>query len=675
MLSTLFFRVMEMSITAIPVIVVVMFVRLLLKRLPKSFSYVLWALVAFRLIVPVSISSEISIFNLSARISNLNNRIETVNTKKNLEKSDDADIQIVVPDIQGEVKAHEEQVFTDESEILKGFETVTGTDHNSTYTYIVDENNIIIQTATIIWILGIMILVSYSAIVYLRMKRRIRYSIRLSDTVYECDCIRSPFVLGIVHPKIYIPFRLDEKERQCILLHEQVHIRRKDYLIKGFAFLLTVTYWFHPLIWISFKLMCNDMEMSCDENVISALGNEMKKDYSRSLLAFASNKRQQFISPLAFGEENTMKRVKNILQYKKPGRWKIVVGALVIIFTMAACATDAKDNENVNKIANENEKTEKAETMPVTVENMTQQSEEVIIDIDHQPAQWAKNSMYDLEFFTLDFADQDKIIFHISSGLFQYDLLNKKITRSLDLKMLHCQEVQTGGECKVEIYVGSGDRIKAVIRPYPYSNQDSYIYDFGTDKLISYHTETLKEDTLFTGLVSKHELQDTELNSWHISEYVLPLENNTYGVLCADDARLSTMCYEADGVSWKLFDSAQATLPELLKQDDSFYQSFALYSGRNISQCALEYQSFYNAHDYAGVCALSSDLEYSDELQKEWLTHTDRLEGGVELSHTSDEKEYVIRYTRFLDEQANKEPVDITFVLTEEQGWRAKELP
>lgn len=288
-----------MSITAIPVIVVVMIVRLLLKRLPKRFSYVLWALVAFRLIVPVSISSEISIFNLSARISNLNNRIETVNTKKNLEKSDDADIQIVVPDIQGEVKAHEEQVFTDEGKILKGFETATGTEHNSTY---------------------------------------------------------------IV-----------------------------------------------------------------DENVISALGNEMKKDYSRSLLAFASNKRQQFISPLAFGEENTMKRVKNILQYKKPGRWKIVVGMLVITFTMAACATDAKDNENVNEIVNENEKTEKAETMPVTVENMTQQSEEVIIDIDHQPAQWAPNSMYDLELFTLDFADQDKIIFHISSGLFEYDLSNEKL--------------------------------------------------------------------------------------------------------------------------------------------------------------------------------------------------------------------------------------------------------
>ena len=203
-----------MSITAIPVIVVVMIVRLLLKRLPKRFSYVLWALVAFRLIVPVSISSEISIFNLSARISNLNNRIETVNTKKNLEKSDDADIQIVVPDIQGEVKAHEEQVFTDEGKILKGFETATGTEHNSTY--IVDENNIIIQTATIIWILGIMILVSYSVIVYLRMKRRIRYSIWLSDTVYECDCIRSPFVLGIVRPKIYILFRLDEKGLQQV---------------------------------------------------------------------------------------------------------------------------------------------------------------------------------------------------------------------------------------------------------------------------------------------------------------------------------------------------------------------------------------------------------------------------------------------------------------------------
>ena len=474
MLSTLFFGVMEMSITVIPVIVVVMIVRLLLKRLPKSFSYVLWALVAFRLIAPVSVSSEISIFNLSARISNLNNRIETVNTKKNLEKSDDADIHIVVPDIQGEVKAHEEQVFTEEGEILKGFETVTGTDHNSTYTYIVDENNIIIQTATIIWIAGIMILVSYSVIVYLRLKRRIRYSIRLSDTVYECDCIRSPFVLGIVHPKIYIPFRLDEKERQCILLHEQVHIRRKDHLIKEFAFMMTVMYWFQPLIWISFHLMCSDMEMSCDENVISALGNEMKKDYSRSLLAFASNKRQQFTSPLAFGEENTMKRVKNILHYKKPGRCKMIAGVLTIALTMAACAMDAKDNENVNEIANENEKTEKAEIMPATVENMTQQSEEVIIDIDHQPAQWAPNSMYDLELFTLDFANQDKIIFHISSGLFEYDLSNEKITRSLDLKALQCQEVQTGGVCRIEIYEDSSDRRKAVIRPYPYLDKDSY---------------------------------------------------------------------------------------------------------------------------------------------------------------------------------------------------------
>lgn len=186
----------------------------------------------------------------------------------------------------------------------------------------------------------------------------------------------------------------------------------------------------------------------------------------------------------------------------------------------------------------------------------------------------------------------------------------------------------------------------------------------------------MKEDTLFSGLVSKYDLQDAnDLNKWQISEYVLPLEDNTYGVLRADDARLSTMCYEAAGLSWQLFDSKQATLLELLKQDDNFYQSFALHSGKNRMQCILEYQSFYNAHDYAGICALSTDLEYSDELQREWLTHTDRLEGGVELSHTSDEKEYVIRYTRFLDEQANKEPVDITFIWTENQGWRAKELP
>lgn len=675
LLSTIFLKVIEMSITSIPVIVVVMIVRLLLKRLPKSFAYVLWALVAFRLIVPVSIGSDISIFNLLTQTFNQNNSIDTVNTEKTLEMPYAIDIQTVESTSQGNTKVSETQTVTDDNVFYGEFETIVGKAYNSTNIHAVGENDKTIQITSLIWIAGIMILVSYSAITYWRLKRGIQYSIRFSETVYECDCIRSPFVLGIVHPKIYIPFRLDVKERQYILLHEQYHIRRKDNLIKGVAFALTIAYWFQPLVWISYFLMCCDMEMSCDEKVISKLGNNMKKDYSKSLLAFVTNKRQQLISPLSFGEENTMKRVKNILQYKKPESWKIVVGVLVITFTMAACATDATEKENVNDSVNLNEKTENVESTSATVEKKTQKSEEVDIFIDHQPAQWAKNSMYDLEFFTLDFADQDKIVFHISSGLFQYDLLNKKITRSLDLKTLHCQEVQTGGECKVEIYVGSDDRIKAVIRPYPYSDQDSYIYDFETDKLISYHTETLKEDTLFTGLVSKHELQDTELNSWQISEYVLPLENNTYGVLCADDARLSTMYYEADGVSWKLFDSDQATLPELLKQDDSFYQSFALYSGRNISQCALEYQSFYNAHDYAGVCALSSDLEYSDEFQKEWLTHTDRLEGGVELSHTSDEKEYVIRYTRFLDEQANKELVDITFVLTEEQGWRAKELP
>ena len=182
-----------------------------------------------------------------------------------------------------------------------------------------------------------------------------QYAVLLEGNVYECDNIASPFVFGIVCPKIYIPFRLSQSEKDCILMHERYHIKKRDYLIKNGAYLLACIYWFNPLVWLALHLMGCDMEMRCDENAISILGTGSKKEYSSTLLAFALNKRQYPISLLSFGEGNVSKRVKNILGYQKPSRIKIAAGIAVIAIVTAACATDGDSATDKNTEESEKE--------------------------------------------------------------------------------------------------------------------------------------------------------------------------------------------------------------------------------------------------------------------------------------------------------------------------------
>ncbi|MBO5031277.1 MAG: hypothetical protein J6D08_05225 [Lachnospiraceae bacterium] len=520
MLSVIFLRIVGMGITASFVIVIVMLVRWLLKRFPKSFAYMLWILVAFRLMVPVSFGSDISIYNFLAEKDNI------VGLRSSILPSESAEDSFNNNDNDGYRNGeNDEFAFVDSEQSADGVYAESDTEHiaeinhtwnQRTQSVNADENKIVtdsfirnrqlIWMAALIWLAGVVTLVSYSVVTYLRLRRKMNHSICLSDNVYESDRIRSPFVMGICSPKIYIPFRLSEKERQCILLHERYHIRRRDYIVKCFAFALVQIYWFHPLVWISYHMMCSDMEMSCDEKVISELGSSMKKEYSSSLLAFAVNKRQPSAGPLAFGEGNVMNRVKNVLQYQKPAKWKTAIGVTVVILTMAACATDANKMDNgqnaeADKLQNmtqmseydrfANNQSENSQDKNSYGQKDNESEAETKGVIERQPAQWAENSMHDLEFYTLDYADQDKIVFHISNGLFAYNLQERRITDSLDLKALNCQEVQTGGECKIEIYEGSEGRLKAVIMPYPHVIEDSYIYDFETKELAWYDASVL----------------------------------------------------------------------------------------------------------------------------------------------------------------------------------------
>lgn len=667
MINRVFLQIVEMSLTAGIVILVVLLVRLLIKRLPKSFAYALWIVVAFRLVVPTAADSGISIFNLF-----------TVGSTEDKSSEITGDKGIAIEMVKDSPNITDKNV-ADAINVEPNTETAGKTAGS---TFILREvpdsarNISFVSKMALIWIAGIMTLVSYTVIAHIRIRRRIRYSIRLRDNVYECDNIRSPFVIGIVSPKIYLPFRLQETEQQCILAHEWCHIRRRDDLVKSFAYLLAVVYWFHPLVWAAYRLMCIDMEMSCDEKVISGFTVDMRKEYSRLLLAFAANKRQFPASPLAFGEESTMKRIKNILHYRKAAQWKLIVGAAVLVLTMAACATDASVEGAIAPVP---------ETTFVTrngTENVTDVSENDIVvelyhTVEHHQAQWAENSKFDLEFYSLDYADSDRIVFHISSGLFAYDLKSQRLTRSIDLKALRCQEVQTGGECEVAVYQNSDRQLRAVIRPYPYSDADSYVYDMESDELYTYDPALLDDYVLFEGFASKYDPAVSEaMRTWRAAANVLPLGENSYGALYwGPGPDLVNLSYEAGDQKWTVFHKDQATLPRLMKQDDNFYQSFSLHSGKEIAQCTMDYKGFYNLHDYAGVCALSTGLEYSDEMQRAFSERSDELLHFREVSHSEDEKEYLFELEYAEDSGEKEQKVYLNFIYIEGEGWRAKGLP
>ena len=208
-----------------------------------------------------------------------------------------------------------------------------------------------------IWLTGMLLSLIYLLYSYLKTRRRLSHAVLAEDTtserlihtgwrlapVYECDELPSPFAMGIFHPVIYIPFGLEACRREMILLHEQYHIRRWDHLVKLFASVLLAVYWFHPLVWLSWVILCRDMEMSCDEKVLELLGSEHRKAYSLTLLQFASGESAGYV-PLGFGEPNVKSRIKHVLRFKKAAVGTGVVGVVILIATILLLGSNRQQN-------------------------------------------------------------------------------------------------------------------------------------------------------------------------------------------------------------------------------------------------------------------------------------------------------------------------------------------
>ncbi len=306
-----FQQVVSMSLTASLVILAICAARLLLRQAPKKFSYWLWAGAAFRLVCPFSFPAAFSLLALAPAAQT----VAETGPLTEVSYLPGAGLPAAAPGVGAADAALPQAAGAGQA---LGLWEVLG----------------------LVWLLGAAALLIGALVAYLRVKGQVATAVKFAHNVYECGAFRSPFVLGFFRPKIYIPFGLEPRQREHVLCHESAHIQRRDYLIKPLGFLLLAIHWFNPLVWLAFHLMSRDMEMSCDEKVLSQLGEEARREYSLSLLSIGSRRRFPAPNPLAFGETGVKERVVNVMKFRRAKRWVTVAAAVAVVAVTAACAAN-----------------------------------------------------------------------------------------------------------------------------------------------------------------------------------------------------------------------------------------------------------------------------------------------------------------------------------------------
>lgn len=305
-MNELFLKIINMSISASWLVLAVLILRFVLKKAPKWVNVLLWGIVAVRLICPFSFESALSLIP-SAETIPLNIGMDTT------------------PTINSGINA-----------INNAVNPIISQSNTPMAGASVNPLQITIGIYEYIWIFGMIALALYTAISYWRLCRKVDTAVRYKDNIFQSENVNSPFVLGIIKPRIYLPFNMNGQDLGHVVAHEQAHIRRKDHLWKPLGFLLLTIHWFNPLMWMAYVLLCRDIELACDEKVIKELGNEQRADYTQALVACSVNRRMIAACPLAFGEVGVKERVKSVMNYKKPAFW-IVVLAVITCVVVAVC--------------------------------------------------------------------------------------------------------------------------------------------------------------------------------------------------------------------------------------------------------------------------------------------------------------------------------------------------
>ena len=303
-MEAVFLKILHMSLTATWLALAVMLLRPLLKKAPRWITVAMWALVGIRLLCPVAIESSFSLT---------------------------PDTETVVADF---VYAQQDIARIDHTFATEAMDPVISQLQNPT---LMTKPTLHLEFwAAVVWLSGVAVMLGYSLVSYLLLRRQVRVSLRQADNIYFCDSVDTPFILGMLRPKIYLPSGIDPKQIAYVTAHEKAHLKRKDHWWKPLGFALLALHWFNPVLWVAYILLCRDIELACDEKVVKHADDSYRAGYSRALLDCSIRRRSIMACPLAFGEVGVKTRIKSVLHYKKPAIW-IILAAVVLCSVVAVC--------------------------------------------------------------------------------------------------------------------------------------------------------------------------------------------------------------------------------------------------------------------------------------------------------------------------------------------------
>lgn len=312
-LEDVFLKIFNMSLTAVWIILAVMLLRLVFKKAPKTLVCALWILAAVRLVVPFPFESSLSL----------------------------------VPSGDVVRKSSAAGSFIPGAAVSTGFEYLNSVISSAEPPAITEPESTldVMKVLSVVWAVGVLAVLIYALASFLSLQKKVSASVKYKDDVFFCDNIASPFILGVFKPKIYLPSTIDEGKIEAVLAHEKAHLKRKDNLIKPLAFLILSVHWFNPLCVLAYVLLCRDIELACDERVIKTLSLDERKEYSQTLLDLSVKRKTISACPLAFGEVGVKERIKNVLNYKKPAFWVIVVALVACVLATVFFVTNPKEKE------------------------------------------------------------------------------------------------------------------------------------------------------------------------------------------------------------------------------------------------------------------------------------------------------------------------------------------
>ena len=545
-MNELFLKIINMSISASWLVLAVLILRFVLKKAPKWINVLLWGIVAIRLICPFSFESTLSLIP-SAETIPLNIGMDTT------------------PPINSGISAINNAV----NPIISQSNTpMAGASVNLL--------QITIGIYEYIWIFGMIALALYTAISYWRLRRKVDTAVRYKDNIFQSENVSFPFVLGIIKPRIYLPFKMNGQYLEHVVAHEQAHVCRKDHWWKPLGFLLLMIHWFNPLMWLAYVLLCRDIELACDEKVIKELGNEQRGDYTQALVACSVNRRMIAACPLAFGEVSVKERVKSVMNYKKPAFWVIIISVIVCVGVAVCFLTNPKQDSYTLRIV-----------VPAGSQEKFVYTDEEVSTIRNSIKIWSGDGLGDTEVILSPVNKTTETRYtatYLTHGMpVQFDA-EKDTWFKIGVNMQNSTNEDIIVYVEVEnVEVRIVDEINSVIKWFDYTENPSAMDDESTinlpiypDVTFSYNQAQIIASKPFdTSELTDHTILITGMPIWNA--YFADLTGDDYPEICATytfgsgiiDSRIIIYDY-AKGASYELSDRGYFDFTLRLNEADGY---------------------------------------------------------------------------------------------------------